>query len=291
MRNTLLLRRNPGWRKFAASSRSARLNSCNAILRGVAALSRLAPTFLAVCILVFCSCIAVAQQQTPASASPSQNSSAPASRSEAAFAQSTATANQELAHVSNEAADQDETEAFKHSPAVRGIARITGLSLTAAYWICVVINFAIIAVAVVFFLKSNLPSMFRARTQSIQQGMQQARRTGEDAQRRLAEIEQRLARMSVEIEEMQKHAEAEARAEEERIRSSIEQEKHKILDAAKQEIAQAETAARRDLQKYAVSLAIEMAEKGMRVDAAEDRGLVDDFTAQLAATSRRNGSG
>src|SRR5947209_10454395 len=115
----------------------------------------------------------------------------------------------------------DEEAAFKFSPAVRGIAKITGLSLDAAYWVCVVINFAIIAVLILLAMKSNVPAMLRGRTQEIQKGIEDARRASEDAGRRLREVEARLVRLSVEIEEMQKHAEAEARVEEERIRASI----------------------------------------------------------------------
>jgi hypothetical protein len=38
-----------------------------------------------------------------------------------------------------------------------------------------------------------------------------------------------------------------------------------------------------------VALAVEMAEKGIRVDANEDKLLVEDFTEQLASEARRNG--
>jgi F0F1-type ATP synthase membrane subunit b/b' len=120
--------------------------------------------------------------------------------------------------------------------------------------------------------------------------MEEARRSSEAARLKLQEIEQRLSRMSIEIGEMQKHAEAEGKAEEERIRSSIAEEKQKILNSADHEITQATSAARRDLQKYAVELAIAMAEKGIRVDTNEDKSLVEDFTEQLASEARRNGS-
>jgi F-type H+-transporting ATPase subunit b len=193
--------------------------------------------------------------------------------------------------VGNQAGEPAEEEAaFKYSPAVRGIARVTGLSLESAYWVCVVINFGIVAVLIILAIKANLPAMFRGRTQEIQKGMEEARRSSEEAQRKLQDIESRLSRMSAEIGEMQKHAEAEAKAEEERIRASISEEKQKILDSAQHEVTQATSAARRDLQKYAVELAVAMAEKGIRVETSEDKSLVDDFTEQLAIEARRNGS-
>ena len=222
-----------------------------------------------------------------------------------AFASESANSNQELTHAANESAGRtpeessvsnqaeepaEEEAAFKFSPAVRGIARLTGLSLESAYWVCVGINFGIVAVLIILAMKANLPAMFRGRTQEIQKGMEEARRSSEEAQRKLQEIESRLSRMSAEIGEMQKQAEAEAKVEELRIRASISEEKQKILDSAQHEVTQATSAARRDLQKYAVELAVAMAEKGIRVDTSEDKSLVEDFTEQLAIEARRNGS-
>jgi len=152
------------------------------------------------------------------------------------------------------------------------------------------LNFAVIVVLIWLAMKANLPAMLRGRTQEILKGVQDARHASEDAGRRLKEIEERLSRISLDIDEMQKHAEAESRAEEERIRSSIEEEKQKMVQAAQQEVEQATNAARRDLQKYAVSLAVDMAEKGIRVDPDEDKTLVEDFAEQLAAEARKNGS-
>ena len=259
---------------------------------------------LLVALLSLC-CAALQQSQpsAPRSASPSSSGSS----TEAAFAPEPATPNQELTHASNEAAGrtpqeaavgkhegasehEDEEAAFKYSAAVRGIARITHLSLTTAYWVCVVINFAIIALLVVFALKSNVPAMLRSRTQEIQKGIEDARRASEEARSRLSDVEARLARLSSEIEDMQKHADAEARAEEDRIRASIDEEKHKILQAAEQEITQTANTVRRDLRKYAAELAVALAEKGIRVDTNSDKALVEEFTEQLAVDARRNGS-
>jgi F-type H+-transporting ATPase subunit b len=184
----------------------------------------------------------------------------------------------------------DEEDAFKHSPAVQFVARITRVSLTTAYWLCVAVNFAILAVAILALMRSSLPAMFRGRTQEIQKGIQEARRSSEDAGRRLKEIEVRLSRLNTEIDEMRKRAESEASAEEEHIRASIDEEKQKILLAAEQEVGQAANAARRELQKYAAELAIDIARQRIHVDAAGDRLLVADFAQQLTSHSRGNGN-
>jgi len=252
-------------------------------------------------------------QQAPSSPATKRDSKRPpagspaqGSQSDAAFAPESANSNQELTHVANQAAGrtpqegavghqtagqhEDEHAAFKFSPAVQGISRLTGLSLENAYWLCVVINFTIVAVLILLALKSNLPAMLRGRTLEIQKGMEEARRASQEAKLKLEEIETRLARMNVEIGQMQNHAELEAKAEEDRIRASIADEKHKILESAQLEVSQATNVARRELQKYAVELAVAMAEKGIRVDANEDKALVEGFAEQLASEAGRNGT-
>lgn len=266
------------------------------ILRGFA---------LLVTLLACASLSALALQESQ----PATQKSSTASSADGARPAEPASPGREVTHASNEAAGRtgqeaeaghhaegegeahDEEAAFKYSAAVRAIAKITGLSLTTAYWACVVINFAIIAAFVIFIMKSNVPALLRNRTQEIQKGMEEARLASEDAGRRLRDVEARLARLSSEIEDMQKHAESEARAEEERLRSSIDAEKQKILQAAEQEITQTANAVRRDLKKYATELAVSFAEKGIRIDTNSDRALVEDFTEQLAADARRNGNG
>ena len=51
-----------------------------------------------------------------------------------------------------EAAEDDAAAQFKQSPSVRWLARRLGLSGGAMYWLAVVINFAIIALGVVYWL-------------------------------------------------------------------------------------------------------------------------------------------
>src|SRR5438874_1382532 len=53
--------------------------------------------------------------------------------------------NSELAKQSREAAGEDDQEQFKHSGSVQFVSRITGLSLEHAYWLSVLLTFAIVA--------------------------------------------------------------------------------------------------------------------------------------------------
>jgi len=181
-----------------------------------------------------------------------------------------------------EASGEDETAQFRHSASVRLLSKITGLSLDRAYWLAVMLNFAIVAGLIAWFSKKNLPGMFRSRTASIQKSLEEARRASEDANRRLSEIEARLGRLDDEINEMRSASEKEAAAEEERIKAAASEDARRIAESAGQEIEAAAKAARRELTAYAAELAVTLASKQIRVDAPTDQALVRRFGQQLS---------
>lgn len=192
---------------------------------------------------------------------------------------------QELAHESREAAGEeaDENKAFKESASVRLVAKWTGLSLQHAYWLCVLLNFVVIAAVLIWASGKYLPGMFRARTAAIQKAMQEAQKASEEARRKLAEIETRLQKLDVEIGSMRNNAEQEAAAEEARIQAAAQEDARKIVETAQQEIAAITKAARRDLTAYAADLAVSLAQKQIQVDAATDQMLVRNFAGELGS--------
>jgi F-type H+-transporting ATPase subunit b len=187
----------------------------------------------------------------------------------------------ELAKETREAAGEDDTAEFKRSPAVRWLARSTGMSLEHAYWLALVLNFGAVAAVIAWAGKKLVPGMLRERTASIQKGMEEARKASAEANRRLNEIEARLSRLGVDIEGMRSVAEKEAQVEEERIKAAAEEEKRKIIASAEQEIAAAAKQARRELTAHAADLAVSLAQRQIRVDPATDQALVRRFAQQL----------
>ena len=198
--------------------------------------------------------------------------------------------NAQLAKESREEAGEDEQAQFKHSAAVQLVAKLTGLSLDHAYWLCVLLNFAVIAGAIAYFSKKNLPGVFRSRTASIQKAMQEARQASAEANRRLAEIESRLSRLDAEIGGMREAAEKEAAAEEARIKAAAIEDARKIVESAEQEITAAAKSARRDLTAYAANLAVSLAAKQIKVDAVTDQALVRGFAKQLDPKAGKDGN-
>jgi len=192
----------------------------------------------------------------------------------------------ELARESREAAGEDENAQFKRSASVQMVARITGLTLQNAYWLCLIVNFAVVAVLILWISKKNLPGLFRNRTAQIQQAMEEARRASAEANQRLADIGARRSQLDTEIAAMRAAAEKESAAEETRIKAAAEEDARKIIQAAELEIAAAAKTARRELKAYAASLAVSLAAKQIRVDPAADEALVRDFATQLAADGK-----
>ena len=197
----------------------------------------------------------------------------------------------ELAHESREAAgeEKDEMEQFKRSPSVQLISRITGLNLQQSYWLSMALNFAVIAGLIIWAGRKYLPGVFRDRTAAIQKAMQEAQKASEEARRKLAEIESRLMKLDVEIGMMRDASEKDGATEEARIQAAAEEDARKIVDSAEQEIAAAAKAARRQLTAHAADLAVGLAQKQIRVDAATDQALVRDFAGQLGSASENSG--
>ncbi|HZQ70327.1 MAG TPA: ATP synthase F0 subunit B [Terriglobales bacterium] len=192
----------------------------------------------------------------------------------------------ELAEETKEAAGEGENEQFKNTPSVKFIARALHVSPNTAFLVSMLINFSVIALAILWISKKKLPGAFRSRTLSIQKAIEEARRASEEARQRLAAIESRLSRLDAEIGDMRASAEQEALAEEQRIRAASEEDARKIVDSATQEIVAAAKSARRELTAYAADLAVTLARKQIEVDPNTDQGLVRSFADQLT-----NGSG
>jgi F-type H+-transporting ATPase subunit b len=179
-------------------------------------------------------------------------------------------------------AEADPAEAFRHSSSVKLVSRITGLGIDQAYWLCMVLNFAIIFAVLFMVFRKSVPAMFRNRTEAIQRRMEEARKTGEDARRRLAEVEARLSRLDQEIEAMRREADASGRQEEERVMAAAEEERRRIVESAEQEIARAANAARRELKAYAAELGVNLAEKKIHIAEQADQALVREFASRLS---------
>ena len=235
-------------------------------------------------VLIFCLTATVAQGRTTGSQPDKSASSTEQSRNQTARSPE-----DQLARESREASEDDSAE-IRHSASVVLLARITGLSVDHAYWLAVVLNFAVILIAILWFSRKLVPGMLRERNATIQKAMEEARKASADANRRLAEIEARLSRLDDEINTMRSAAEQEFIAEEARIEAAAAEDARRIIASAEQEIAAAAKQARRELTAYAADLAVSLAQRQIHVDAATDQVLVRSFVTDLVAIDRNDTS-
>ncbi len=231
-----------------------------------------------------------AQEQTPVSGQPSASGQSSSEQSQSGKQPQHGIAG-ELVQETREAAGEDEEENvnLKHAGPVRWLARQIGWSVHGTHLLLSGVNFAIIAVILIWAGRKMLPGLFRSRTKSIQEALQEARTASQDANRRLADIENRLRELDVEIGRMQATAESEATAEEARIQKAAEEDMRKVVRAAEQEIAAAAKQARRELANHTASLAIALASKQIHVDSNTDQVLVRSFATKLATKNNDGG--
>ncbi len=185
--------------------------------------------------------------------------------------------------------EEDENEAYKHSPTVRALGAKLGMNADQAATAFTVANFLVLALLIGWFLLKTLPKTFRNRNTAIQKHLVDARTATEEASARLNSVEARLSKLDEQIAAMRAQSEKDAVADEQRIKASVEDDKQKILAAAEQEIAAATAQARRQIQQYAADLAIDQAAHKLVVTAETDRLLIQSFARRLTGNDSKEG--
>jgi F-type H+-transporting ATPase subunit b len=145
------------------------------------------------------------------------------------------------------------------------------------------------AVVVGFFvwMFRKLSGVFHNRRQGIAASIEVSAKAKAEADRKLREVEEKLARLDGEVAAMRKSAEHEAAMEAERIRLLARDEAAKVERAADAEIEASERAARMELKALVARLAVERAEALLRkrmvaeTPAAVFRGFVDDLARSV----------
>lgn len=185
------------------------------------------------------------------------------------------------AHETEKQEEHSDEEAFRHSASVKALGAKFGLDAEQAATAFSVLNFAVLAIAVLWFLFKALPKTFRNRNAALEKHLVEARAASAEASSRLGSVEARLSKLDQQIAAMRAQAEKDAQLEEQRLKASVEEEKQKILEAADVEISAATEQARRQIQQYAADLAIDQAAKKLVVSAETDRLLVQEFARRL----------
>lgn len=172
-------------------------------------------------------------------------------------------------------------------PAAEQSAEHGGDTLTTVFkWL----NFITVIGGLGYLLRRPMRDFFTSQRAAIQAAIAEGRQARQQAEQRLAEIEQRLARLGEEVESLRRKSTEQAAAERERIREATQREAKRILATAQAEVESTSRAARLELRAYAARLAVNLAEQRIRQQLTPEThtSLFDGFVRGLSA-SRQEG--
>jgi len=184
--------------------------------------------------------------------------------------------------------EAEEHNLFRHTALVQKMANLFHLDVETTARLFEIINSVIILLAIFIPIARILPKVIRKRSITMSHNLAEARKTTEDANARLTEVEAQLSRLDEEIAKIRAQVEDESKQDEARIKATIEEEHARIVAAAEQEISSAAAQAQRGLRHFAADLAIERAVKELVLTPETDRALIEEFISQ--AHNESNGS-
>lgn len=150
------------------------------------------------------------------------------------------------------------------------------------------LNFVILVGGLGYLIGKNAGPFFESRARKIRQEMMDAEEVRADAEKRAADVDRRLANLESEIAALRAESQREAESERQRIQQQTAADMVRIRAHAEQEIAAAGKAARQELKRYSLELAIGLAEQKLRAQVAPDTEdtLVRSFASDLDGFSK-----
>jgi F0F1-type ATP synthase membrane subunit b/b' len=145
------------------------------------------------------------------------------------------------------------------------------------------INFAILAGGLYYFLHKPVGDYFANRGRQIRGGLMAARETSDRATAQLAELDRRLQALPGEIEAVRAKGVQEIKAEEARIQAHAEAERKRLIDDVQRDIDVRVRVARKRLAEDAADLAVQAAGERIRstITDADQARLLDRYATQV----------
>ena len=128
------------------------------------------------------------------------------------------------------------------------------------------INLAVFVFVLIIAMRKffRVPEMFKDRKETIKRELARAQQERDAAVAKLKEVEERLARLDSEVQDIKEKSKVEAAEERERIAHSTETEVAKLSEQAQREIENAGKAAKKELRRYTAEQSVQMAEQLIR---------------------------
>ncbi len=156
-------------------------------------------------------------------------------------------------------------------------------AVTTMDWVWRVVDFAVIAGVLVYFVSGPLKKFFRSRVEGIEAALAEAKTAREEALKRLADVEARLKDKDAEIASLLKVAEENGKKERDLLLKDSEQMGEDILASAKENIDAELLKAKDALRREAALLAVELAEKMVKenIKKEDQSRIVEEYIAKV----------
>jgi F-type H+-transporting ATPase subunit b len=153
------------------------------------------------------------------------------------------------------------------------------------------VNFAVLAGTLVYFLRSPIKSYLGDRGRQIRADLVKAAEMRSAAAAQAAAIEQKMAALPGELDALRRQGAEEVAAEEARIRQAADAERGRLLDQARREIDAQLKLAERQLVAHTADLAVGIAAARVKsiITADDQARLVDQYLGRLASAPAAGG--
>jgi F-type H+-transporting ATPase subunit b len=145
------------------------------------------------------------------------------------------------------------------------------------------LNFALLAGTLAYFLKAPIANYLVSRGAQIRQELVTAKELRDAATAQLAELARKLEALPGELEALKARGAEDVRAERARIEQAAGAERTRVLEQMRREIDMRLRIARRELIEHAARLAVQVAESRIvhTISPADQLRLVDRYATQL----------
>ena len=160
---------------------------------------------------------------------------------------------------------------------MQSLAKLMHVDVETAARTFEIFNVSVVVLGIMIPLIRIMPRLLRKRSQKIQVDMETARKTTQDANRRLTAVEAKLASLDNEIAKFRSEVEEQIAQDEQRGKAALEEERTRIVASAEAEINVAAAQAKRSLRHFAADLAIDQAARQLMLTPETDRALIAQF--------------
>ena len=139
------------------------------------------------------------------------------------------------------------------------------------------VNLIVFLLVLWYLLRKPTREFFTNRLREVRGTLERAARDREEATKKMAEIDARLARLDVDLAEIKAQADREAQAEEVRLAADAAADAERLRVVAQREIEAAKQTALAELRQFTAEKSVDLAEQIIRreLNADDDRRLVE----------------